>query len=165
MDYLQGEESGEAVCARWLADHKKSSLLASIGVGTIDQGLTGVLPVKHQSLRLFGIARNILIVDEVHAYDRFMNRLLRSLLTFHAALGGSAILLSATLPKSQKEEYIFGFTNGVGYAPKLDFVSDYPLITHVYSGESEQIPVLCRPGTERDVEVTFFIQRGGYKIP
>ncbi|MBP9008709.1 MAG: CRISPR-associated helicase Cas3' [Methanospirillum sp.] len=156
MDYLQGEESGEAVCARWLADHKKSSLLASIGVGTIDQGLTGVLPVKHQSLRLFGIARNILIVDEVHAYDRFMNRLLRSLLTFHAALGGSAILLSATLPKSQKEEYIFGFTNGVGYAPKLDFVSDYPLITHVYSGESEQIPVLCRPGTERDVEVTFF---------
>jgi len=156
LDHPQGEESGEAVCARWLADHKKSSLLASIGVGTIDQGLIGVLPVKHQSLRLFGIARNILIVDEVHAYDRFMNRLLRSLLTFHAALGGSAILLSATLPKSQKEEYIFGFTNGVGYAPKLDFVSDYPLITHVYSGESEQIPVLCRPGTERDVEVTFF---------
>lgn len=156
MDYLQGEESGEAVCARWLADHKKSSLLASIGVGTIDQGLTGVLPVKHQSLRLFGIARNILIVDEVHAYDRFMNRLLRSLLSFHAALGGSAILLSATLPKSQKEEYISGFTNGAGYAPNLDFVSEYPLITHIYSGEPEQIPVLCRSGTERDIEVTFF---------
>lgn len=156
MDYLKGEESGEAVCARWLTDHKKTSLLASIGIGTIDQGLTGVLPVKHQSLRLFGIARNILIVDEVHAYDRFMNRLLRSLLSFHAALGGSAILLSATLPKSQKEEYISWFTNGAGYAPTLDFVSEYPLITHIFSGEPEQIPVLSRSGTERDIEVTFF---------
>lgn len=156
MEYQQGEESGEAVCARWLADHKKSSLLASIGVGTIDQGLTGVLPVKHQSLRLFGICRNILVVDEVHAYDRFMNCLLRSLLTFHAALGGSAILLSATLPKSQKGEYISGFTNGAGHIHSLDIVSDYPLITHIHSGEPEQIPVLCRPGTERSVEVTFF---------
>jgi len=160
IDYFQGEESGEAVCARWLADHKKSSLLASIGVGTIDQALTGVLPVKHQSLRLFGIARNILIVDEVHAYDRFMNRLLRSLLNFHAALGGSAILLSATLPKSQKEEYISGFMNGAGYVPELDFVSDYPLITHICSGESKQIPVLCRPGSERDVGVIFFHSAG-----
>lgn len=156
MDYLQGEESGEAVCARWLADHKKSSLLASIGVGTIDQGLTGVLPVKHQSLRLFGIARNILIVDEVHAYDRFMNRLLRSLLTFHAALGGSAILLSATLPRSQKEEYISGFTNGAGYTLNFNLVNEYPLITYIHSGKPEQIPVLCRQGTERDVDVTFF---------
>lgn len=156
VDYLQGEESGEAVCAKWLADHKKLSLLASIGVGTIDQGLIGVLPVKHQSLRLFGIARNVLIVDEVHAYDRFMNRLLRSLLTFHAALGGSAILLSATLPKSQKEEYISGFTTGAGYACTFEFISEYPLITHIHPGEPEQIPVLCRPGTERDIEVTFF---------
>nr|WP_239441633.1 CRISPR-associated helicase Cas3' [Methanospirillum hungatei] len=156
LDHPQGEESGEAVCARWLADHKKSSLLASIGVGTIDQGLIGVLPVKHQSLRLFGIVRNILIVDEVHAYDRFMNRLLRSLLSFHAALGGSAILLSATLPKNQKEEYITGFSNGAGYAPSLDFVDEYPLITHIHPHECRQIPFLCRPGTERDVKVTFF---------
>lgn len=160
FEYQPGEDAGGAICSRWLTDHRKSSLLASIGVGTIDQGLIGVLPVKHQALRVFGLARNVLIVDEVHAYDTYMNRLLQSLLAFQAALGGSAILLSATLPKKQKEAYITSYAKGAGYSVTNEYDISYPLITHVRNspGKKEnpiQIPVSPRPGTERDVKVIF----------
>ncbi|MCD4843700.1 MAG: CRISPR-associated helicase Cas3', partial [Methanosarcinales archaeon] len=96
--YARDEEAASAQCIEWLADNRKKALLADVGVGTIDQGLMAVLPSKHQSLRLLGLSHNVLIVDEVHAYDPYMHTLLCTLLRFHAALGGSAILLSATLP-------------------------------------------------------------------
>ena len=109
-----GEVSGSAQCAAWLSDNRKKSLLAQIGVGTIDQALIGVLPLRHQSLRLLGLSRNILVVDEVHAYDPYVHKLLGTLLEFHAAQGGSAILLSATLPKKQRQELIIEFCRGLG---------------------------------------------------
>ena len=48
---------------------------------TVDQALLGVLPVRHQSLRLFGLGRNVLIVDEVHASDTYMHILVQRLRT------------------------------------------------------------------------------------
>jgi CRISPR-associated endonuclease/helicase Cas3 len=41
-------------CAAWLSDSRKKALLAHVGVGTIDQALMAVLPLNHQSLRLWG---------------------------------------------------------------------------------------------------------------
>ena len=99
----RGEDTASAYCAAWLADSRKKAFLAAIGVGTVDQALLAVLPVRHQSLRLLGLGRSVLIADEVHAYDPYMHMLLRNLLTFHAAQGGSAILLSATLPHRTRQ--------------------------------------------------------------
>ncbi len=48
-----------------IADHSKRALLASAGIGTIDQALLAVLHSKHQSLRLLGLFNKVLIVDEV----------------------------------------------------------------------------------------------------
>jgi CRISPR-associated endonuclease/helicase Cas3 len=73
-----------------------------------------VLPLYHQSLRLLGLARNILIVDEVHAYDPYMHTLLCTLLRFHARLGGSAILLSANAAHAYKEELLCSYAEGRG---------------------------------------------------
>ena len=36
--------------------------LAQLGVGTIDQALLAVLPHRHQSLRLWGLAGKVLLV-------------------------------------------------------------------------------------------------------
>lgn len=87
-----GEETASRQCADWLADNRKKALLAHVGVGTIDQALLAVLAVRHQSMRLFGLCRKVLIVDEVHACDAYVHRLLCTLLRFHAALGGTAVL-------------------------------------------------------------------------
>ena len=124
------DEAATTQCSAWLADNRKKALLADVGVGTIDQALLAVLPARFQSLRLFGLADHILVIDEVHAYDPYMNKLLQNLLTFHAALGGSAILLSATLPRHIRQESIAAFARGCGVKqiPRANSVS-YPLVT------------------------------------
>jgi CRISPR-associated endonuclease/helicase Cas3 len=88
-------------CARWLLN-KKRVLLAQIGVGTIDQALQAALTVKHQFVRLFGLSRNVVVIDEVHAYDAYMEVLLEHLLSWLGALRVPVILLSATLPSQRR---------------------------------------------------------------
>jgi CRISPR-associated endonuclease/helicase Cas3 len=81
------ERPSSAECADWIADDRRKAFLADIGAGTIDQALLAILPVKHQSLRLWGLADRVLIVDEAHAYDAYMQRELEGLIEFHTALG------------------------------------------------------------------------------
>ncbi len=58
----------------------------------------------------------LLVIDEAHAYDAYMSREIQTLLEFHAALGGSAIVLSATLPMAQRQALIAAFGRGLGIA-------------------------------------------------
>lgn len=83
--------------ARWAAEHPKRFLAAQIAVGTIDQALLGAIQVRHAHLRGSALLRHLLVVDEVHASDRYMERLLAGLLKAHLQAGGHALLLSATL--------------------------------------------------------------------
>lgn len=108
------DETISAQCSQWIADNRKKALLADVGAGTVDQALMAVLPSYHQSLRILGLTRNVLIVDEVHAYDPYMHTLLCNLLEIHSSLGGSAILLSATLPMRQRQELASSFCKGLG---------------------------------------------------
>lgn len=86
-------------CTDWLKQSRRRALLADVGVGTVDQALLSVLPVKHQTLRHFGLSSKILIVDEVHEMgEPYIGKELERLLQMHRAAGGSAILLTATLP-------------------------------------------------------------------
>lgn len=100
---LQGREEAWVQCGEWLAQSRKRVFLGQIGVCTVDQVLVSVLPVRHKFVRGFGIGRSVLIIDEVHAYDSYMYGLLSGVLQQQKAAGGSAILLSATLPAHQKQ--------------------------------------------------------------
>jgi CRISPR-associated endonuclease/helicase Cas3 len=147
----QDETAGPAYCAAWLADNRKKSCLAAVGVGTVDQTLLAVLPSRYQALRLLGLGRSVLVVDEVHAYDPYMHGLLKRLLAFHAAQGGSAILLSATLPRHMRRELVQAYSEGLGGpAPPLRR-DDYPLATAVSRGQVEETPLDVREGTAREV--------------
>jgi CRISPR-associated endonuclease/helicase Cas3 len=128
-------DGARAACAAWLADTRRKAFLADVGVGTIDQALLAVLPAKFQSLRLLGLARKVLIVDEAHAYDAYMSEELGRLLTFHAALGGSAIVLSATLPEVVRGKLIEAFERGAGPTVEDTPVNDYPRVTLLGDGE------------------------------
>ncbi len=83
--------------SRWAAERTNRFLAARVAVGTIDQALLGALRVKHAPVRAAALARSLLVVDEVHASDAYMARLLERLLDNHVAAGGRALLLSATL--------------------------------------------------------------------
>lgn len=151
--YARGEETASVYCAAWLADSRKKALLAAVGVGTVDQALLAVLPVRHQSLRLLGLSRSVLIVDEVHAYDPYMNTLLRNLLRFHSAQGGSAILLSATLPRRTRQELSDSFMQGLGSSSVRVGAIGYPLVTHAFESSVTEIETGAREGIERTVTV------------
>lgn len=153
LDYAQDEQSASARCTAWLADGRKKSLLANVGVGTIDQALQSILCSKHQSLRLLGLFRKILIVDEVHACDAYMSVLLRTLLTFHRSMGGSAILLSATLPKEMRQEFSDAFCEGAGQPPPELTSEHYPLLTQVGGPEAAEYPLGTRPELKRCIQI------------
>lgn len=87
----------ENAIARWAAEKPRQFLTAPIAVGTIDQAFLGGLRVKHAHARAAALARSLLVVDEVHASDRYMEAVLLQLLANHFAVGGHALLMSATL--------------------------------------------------------------------
>lgn len=158
-DYQEGnkekdqEQSATAYCNAWLADSRKKALLADVGVGTLDQVLLGVLPARHQSLRLLGLGRKVLLVDEVHAYDGYMQKLLNALLEAHARQGGSVILLSATLPQAMRASLVDAFYKGLDETPpQLIKEKDYPLVTHTPAIDVEQA-VDTREEVKRTVKV------------
>jgi CRISPR-associated endonuclease/helicase Cas3 len=112
-DYQPGEAGAAGLRAAWVGDSRKKALLADFGIGTLDQALLAILPVRHQSLRLLGLVRKVLIVDEVHACDAYMLELLEALLRFQASVGGSILLLSATLPHASRRRLAEAFRAGL----------------------------------------------------
>ena len=151
-------EDGRAWCAAWLADHRKRALLASVGVGTLDQALLGVLPSRHQAIRLLGTGRSVLVVDEVHAYDEYVTGLLKTLLQFQAAQGGSAILLSATLPRALRQSLAAAYADGLQevFPGPLSCQSiAFPLATCLQRAGLEERALPARKGTHRRTEVVF----------
>ncbi|OEU43619.1 CRISPR-associated helicase/endonuclease Cas3 [Methanosarcina sp. Ant1] len=150
------DETISAQCSQWIADNRKKALLADVGAGTVDQALMAVLPSYHQSLRILGLTRNVLIVDEVHAYDPYMHTLLCNLLEIHSSLGGSAILLSATLPMRQRQELASSFCKGLGVRCKNLKNTGYPLLTFASKNDVLETPVKIREGTDRTINIEFF---------
>jgi CRISPR-associated endonuclease/helicase Cas3 len=149
-----GDEPAEAQCAAWLADDRRRALLAQIGVGTIDQALLAALPVRHAALRLAGLFRKVLVIDEAHAFDAYMRSELLALLRFHAGLGGSAILLSATLPRDLRQRLSDAFRDGVDAAPLALECVAYPMATLVSAGGITEQASEVGPGGARRVAVT-----------
>jgi CRISPR-associated endonuclease/helicase Cas3 len=158
LDYDTDEYSATTHCNAWLADSRKKALLAEVGVGTIDQALQAILYCKHQSLRLLGLFGKVLIVDEVHACDTYMYKLLQVLLRFHASIGGSAILLSATLPHTMRAGLVRAFCEGTEQTPPELTEQHYPLLTHVSGATITEYPLATRPEVERKVEVRWIAQ-------
>lgn len=139
---------GEAnlLAAEWFT-HKKQALLAPFGIGTIDQALLAALDTKHYFVRLFGLAGKVIVFDEVHAYDTYMQSLLGHLLTWLAACGSSVILLSATLPSSTRSSLLAAFRKGLGQPYHADLPSAvYPRITWLSGSDAGSRHIEGTPG-------------------
>ncbi|MBK6781097.1 MAG: CRISPR-associated helicase Cas3' [Gemmatimonadetes bacterium] len=146
-DLGAGELSASAACTAFLAEDRRASLLADVGAGTVDQALLAILPSKFNTVRLAGLAEKVLVLDEIHAFDAYMGVEAERLLTFQAALGGSAVLLSATLPSAVRRRLIEAWDEGLRqgrprHRPRLGepdpvespLSGEYPLATLVSAG-------------------------------
>ena len=141
-------EAGDTAPHEWFTASSKRALLAGAGAGTIDQALAGALRARLSVLRLLGLWDKVLVVDEVHACDPYMAGLLAPLLRQHAALGGSAVLLSATLPRQLHAHLAKAFRAGGGWAvPLITEPPGYPAVTLHHAGgtAARAVPPLRPP--------------------
>lgn len=106
VDLGEGASSDERiVVSDWMQGRKKG-MLANFVVCTVDQVLMGALDMRHLSLRQLALAGKVVIVDECHAYDSYMQQYLMRVLEWLGAWGCPVILLSATLPTSVRDSLV-----------------------------------------------------------
>lgn len=137
----------------WFQGNKRA-LLADFVIGTVDQFLMASLKRKHFMLRHVGLAGKVVVIDECHAYDAYMNEYLDRSLQWMAAYGVPVILLSATLPGSRRRK--LAETYAKSYAryrlgkrkPRIECPHDrweedmgYPLLTWTNGERIEQVKI------------------------
>lgn len=131
VDSLSNGDGERPAALDWFAP-KKKALLAPFGVGTIDQAELAALNVRHNALRLIGLAGKVIILDEIHAYDTYMTTIIKRMLTWLSALGSSVILLSATLPIQKRQELAAAFAGEV--AAQITNQNAYPNLLTIGAG-------------------------------
>ena len=139
---------------RWAAESAKRYLAAQIAVGTVDQAMMAALQVRHAHMRAACLARNLLVVDEVHASDQYMRVVLEGLLDAHAGAGGYACLMSATLGSVARQRFAargrLGGGDGISLQEALEV--GYPAITR-RGAEGERAVAVGESGRSKAVRV------------
>ena len=137
----------------WASENSKRYLAAQIAVGTVDQAMMGALKVRHAHLRAACLARNLLVVDEVHASDAYMRRILEALLEAHIGTGGYALLMSATLGSDGRRRLLSAGGAGAmsDTLPLIDAIdAPYPAV----SASSKDIAGVGENGRTKTVRVS-----------
>ena len=140
---------------RWAAESSKRYLAAQIAVGTVDQAMMAALKVKHAHMRAACLARNLLVVDEVHASDAYMRRIIKSLLDAHLGAGGYALLMSATLGSAARRQWLstgrWSFNDAPPFGEAVD--AHYPAVSVRDSGR-ERIAPAGENGQDKTVGIS-----------
>lgn len=139
-------DGGVAEGRGWAAENPRRYTAASVAVGTVDQALMPVLQVKHAHLRACGLSRSLVVVDEVHASDPYMERLLTALVDAHQAAGGQVLLMSATLGSRARARYVAESRRGPALSEARK--DPYPAIWRRGAG-----PVALAGGADKPVAV------------
>ena len=153
----------------WWFTGSREKVLADFTVGTIDQVLLYAASSKHFSIRHLGLAGKVLVLDEVHASDTYMNVFLKRALRWLGRQGVPVVALTATLTPSLRQELHSAYSgtataldpkivnNSIRYDylnfPEARLVTDYPVITSSSPG-SDQVSVDAIPqSAKRTVRV------------
>ncbi|PWG60243.1 CRISPR-associated endonuclease Cas3'' [Bifidobacterium catulorum] len=131
--------SAETTVSVWMWGRKRG-VLANFLICTIDQVLMGALQMKHVVLRQLALANKVVIIDECHAYDAYMQEYLKRILEWLGGFHTPVVLLSATLPEQQRRDMAEAYVRGRA--------ARNPTETHyVCGGRKSGIPI--RPGRGR----------------
>ena len=139
--------------ARWSAESVRNYLTAPAAVGTVDQALLAGLQVKWAHLRAAALARSLLVVDEVHASDGYMTEVLRAVLRGHLALGGHALLMSATLGSVASSKFVSKTSRYTRPPPSDAEAAPYPALTLADDAGEFQVAPIRSASTSKTVSV------------
>lgn len=152
------DDTGAVVVNSWFSG--KKSILNKFTVGTIDNLLLMGLKQKHLFLKHLGFSDKVVIIDEVHAYDAYMNQYLYKAVEWLGAYHVPLVVLSATLPKEKRNALLRAYYKGkYGKRFKKNVTAPegwqnqqaYPLLTIFdgkaikqvteFAGQSDQKPI------------------------
>jgi len=137
----------------WAAEHAKRYLAGAVVVGTVDQVLLSALMVPHAHLRSASLLRHLLVVDEVHASDTYMTRVLEHVLSRHLEAGGHALLMSATLGAVARNRLLKGDPTHGGQSLSESCAVPYPVVSELLTGTPLRVRGLPRGDRSRCVGV------------
>ncbi|MFC6081322.1 CRISPR-associated helicase Cas3' [Sphaerisporangium aureirubrum] len=143
--------SAELIAHQWLRG-KKKAMLASFVVGTIDQLLFMGLKSRHLALRHLALAGKVVVIDEAHAYDTYMNAYLDMVLSWLGHYRVPVVVLSATLPARRRRELAEAYAGGADFA-EVEKADGYPLLTVVEPGRQPVIETVGPSGREVHVHL------------
>ncbi|AVK61549.1 CRISPR-associated helicase/endonuclease Cas3 [Lactobacillus sp. CBA3605] len=144
--YMAEDDAGAVVVNDWFAG--KKSILTKFTVGTIDNLLLMGLKQKHLFLRHLGFSGKVVIIDEVHAYDIYMDQYLYKAISWLGAYHVPIVILSATLPKAKRKALLEAYLVGkYGRKYKKQLVAPanwaetqaYPLLSMLDGCEIKQV--------------------------
>lgn len=103
--------SENLIAHRWFNNSRRGPLSTFV-VGTVDQALFAGLRSRYLMLRHLALASKVVVIDEVHAYDEYMQVFLTTVLEWLGTYGVPVIMLSATLPSSQRKQFLAAYDRG-----------------------------------------------------
>ena len=149
LEVHDDEEDLGLHASRWMGQRWRSTL-SPVVVGTIDQVLLAALKSRHVLVRHLGLMGKVVVIDEVHAADEYMETYLEAALTWLGMYGIPVVLLSATLPPARRLALLNAYRRGRGSsgigAESVEGMIGYPAIStvsatgvrvHEIAGETE----------------------------
>lgn len=134
LEVHDDEEDLGLHASRWMGQRWRSTL-SPVVVGTIDQVLLAALKSRHVLVRHLGLMGKVVVIDEVHAADEYMETYLEAALTWLGMYGIPVVLLSATLPPVRRLALLSAYRRGRGSsgvsAESVDGMIGYPAISTV----------------------------------
>ena len=154
---------------------RKQALLSDFVIGTVDQMLLAGLSRKHVMLRHLGLAGKVVIIDECHAYDAYMNIYMDRVLGWLGSYGTPVVILSATLPAKRRSELVrayVGAKNLLNADDGWETNRAYPLLTWTegcmahslaipYSGRQTEVLIRRIPDEAVISDLTEALSDGG----
>ena len=131
---------------------RKQALLADFVIGTVDQFLLASLKQKHVMLRHFGLSGKVVIIDECHAYDAYMNVYLDNTLAWMGAYNVPVIILSATLPPQRRVQLVKAYLNSKKDIAVNAPLDAYPVLTWTDDGEIKS-ETLSSDNTDKQIYI------------
>lgn len=149
----QDEPVAESLTVHSFFRGRKTGLLANLVVGTVDQLLMAALQQKHVMLRQLGLTGKVVIIDECHAYDAYMNVYLDRVLNWLGAYRVPVILLSATLPGKRRAQLLRAYLGERRSGGKeAETAQEYPLLS-LTQGDKILMEAIPAQGQSRCVAI------------
>ena len=152
--FWEDKPDEETRLARWSAESARKFLSAPAAVGTVDQVLLAGLRVKWAHFRAASLARSLLVVDELHASDAYMNEVLLGVLRGHLALGGHALLMSATLGAVARSKFVYKSARASTPSPTDAQEIPYPALTLAAGDSAPETRAITTSGPTKSVSMS-----------